>query len=71
MPGDEPATLVRVTRNEQDIQRLFDKFGEAISMMHRIDKRLEGLWGKVTGIVLGMSILVGVIMKLVDKLPWP
>lgn len=57
----------RTVRNEQDIQTLFDKLGEAIGILHRVDKRLEGLMGKIAGIAAATTLAMSIILKLI---PW-
>jgi len=56
----------RITRSEEDIQRLFDKLGAAIGLMSKIDKRLEGLYGKITGIAMSSSLLITIILKVTE-----
>lgn len=60
--------VVRIDRAEEDIQRLFTRFGELISLMYKIDKRLEGLFGKISGIAFIMSLLMGVVVVFVEKM---
>jgi len=52
----------RTKRNEEDIQRLFEKFGEAIGLMYKVDKKLENWSGKVAGISLCVSGCIGIII---------
>jgi hypothetical protein len=62
------AHTVRIERNESDIKTLFSKVGEAIGLMYKVDKRLEGLNGKIIGASAGASILIGVVMGLLQHL---
>jgi hypothetical protein len=36
--------------------------------MYKIDKRLEGLFGKISGIAFIMSLLMGVVVVFVEKM---
>lgn len=65
---EHSAIATRVERNEEDIQKLFDKFGEAIGLMYRLDKKMENWQGKVAGIALAASLLVGISIKAVSVL---
>jgi len=58
----------RIKRNEDDIQKLFDKFGDAIGLMYKVDKKMEALTGKIAGIAIAVAILSPVLMKLIDKI---
>jgi hypothetical protein len=64
---EHKAHSVRLDRTESDVQKLFDKLGGALGLMYKIDKRLEGLYGKIAGIALASSFLMGVIIVLVQK----
>lgn len=52
-------------RNRDDVQKLFDKFGEAIGLMYKVDKKLENWTGKVAGISICVSGAIGVIIMIV------
>jgi hypothetical protein len=58
----------RINRNEQDIQTQFAKIGEALGLMHKVDKRLEGLYGKITGISAVTGTIIVLIPKILDWL---
>ena len=52
----------RSRRNAKDVQRLFDKFGEAISLMYKVDKKLDNWTGKVAGISICVTGTITVII---------
>ena len=55
----------RLDRAEADIQTLFSKLGEALSLMYKVDKRLEGLNGKIIGACTVSGTFAGIIMGIV------
>lgn len=58
----------RVRRSEEDIQKLFDKFGTAVGLMYKVDKKMEGIWGKLVGVAACAATLSPIILKLIDYL---
>jgi len=59
---------VRIERTEEDVQRLFGEFGEVINLLHKVDKRLEGLYGKIAGIAFAISGGMGLALLMIDKI---
>lgn len=64
---DHSGLCVRITRNEQDVQTLYSKVGESIGLLHRIDKRLEGLHTKIALIAAGITAGVSLVLRVI---PW-
>lgn len=57
----------RIRRTEEDVQRLFDKFGTAVGLMYKVDKRLEGLYGKIAGIAAAITVFIVIVEKFFIK----
>lgn len=64
---EHSAIEARTTRNEADIQALFSKFGEAISLMYSIDRKLSNWAGKMAGIVLGISTVISLLVVVLKE----
>lgn len=64
---EHSAIETRTERNEADIQALFSKFGEAITLMYKIDRKLSNWTGKTAGIVLGVSTIISVLIMVLKE----